>query len=144
MLGQGPDEIAKFLAKTTGLNKTMVGEYLGEREDMCLKVMHAYVDAMNFAGSQFDEAIRWGAKSGLTTDFALLPCCACISVQAHHLTMMVRVAAADPASSHGLLMSRLRQRYGKIWLQSCLQVVSHVGGQDVLEWLPIAGGGTED
>ncbi|KAL3151968.1 hypothetical protein ABBQ32_001092 [Trebouxia sp. C0010 RCD-2024] len=58
MLGQGPDEIAKFLAKTTGLNKTMVGEYLGEREDMCLKVMHAYVDAMNFAGSQFDEAIR--------------------------------------------------------------------------------------
>ena len=58
MLGQGPDEIAKFLAKTTGLNKTMVGEYLGEREDMCLKVMHAYVDAMNFADSQFDEAIR--------------------------------------------------------------------------------------
>lgn len=59
MLGQGPEEIAKFLAKTTGLNKTMVGEYLGEREDMCLKVMHAYVDAMNFADSQFDEAIRW-------------------------------------------------------------------------------------
>ena len=57
-MGQGPDEIAKFLAKTTGLNKTMVGEYLGEREDMCLKVMHAYVDAMNFAGLQFDEAIR--------------------------------------------------------------------------------------
>lgn len=60
MLGQGPEEIAKFLAKTTGLNKTMVGEYLGEREDMCLKVMHAYVDAMNFADMQFDEAIRWG------------------------------------------------------------------------------------
>lgn len=58
MLGQSPDEIAKFLAKTTGLNKTMVGEYLGEREDMCLKVMHAYVDAMNFADLQFDEAIR--------------------------------------------------------------------------------------
>ena len=59
MLGQSPDEIAKFLAKTTGLNKTMVGEYLGEREDMCLKVMHAYVDAMNFADLQFDEAIRY-------------------------------------------------------------------------------------
>ena len=59
MLGQGPEEIAKFLAKTTGLNKTMVGEYLGEREDMCLKVMHAYVDAMNFADAQFDEAIRY-------------------------------------------------------------------------------------
>ena len=59
MLGHSPDEIAKFLAKTTGLNKTMVGEYLGEREDMCLKVMHAYVDAMNFSSLQFDEAIRY-------------------------------------------------------------------------------------
>ena len=58
MLGRSPQEIAKFLAKTTGLNKTMVGEYLGEREDMCLKVMHAYVDAMDFAKSEFDEAIR--------------------------------------------------------------------------------------
>ncbi|DBA82002.1 TPA: hypothetical protein ACH3X1_007704 [Trebouxia sp. C0004] len=58
MLGRSPDEVAKFLAKTTGLNKTMVGEYLGEREDMCLKVMHAYVDAMNFSDAQFDEAIR--------------------------------------------------------------------------------------
>ncbi len=59
MLGRSPDEVAKFLAKTTGLNKTMVGEYLGEREDMCLKVMHAYVDAMNFSDAQFDEAIRY-------------------------------------------------------------------------------------
>ena len=58
MLGRSPQEIAKFLAKTTGLNKTMVGEYLGEREDICLKVMLAYVDAMDFAKSEFDEAIR--------------------------------------------------------------------------------------
>ena len=58
MLGQTPGEIAKFLAKTTGLNKTMVGEYLGEREDMCLKVMHAYVDAMDYTKLEFDEAIR--------------------------------------------------------------------------------------
>ena len=58
MLGQTPGEIAKFLAKTTGLNKTMVGEYLGEREDTCLKVMHAYVDAMDYTKLDFDEAIR--------------------------------------------------------------------------------------
>ena len=58
MLGRAPEDIAKFLAKTSGLNKTMIGEYLGEREDTCLKVMHAYVDAMNFASQDFDEAIR--------------------------------------------------------------------------------------
>lgn len=59
MLGREPEEVAKFLAKTQGLNKTMIGEYLGEREEVCLKVMHAYVDAMDFAGMDFDAAIRY-------------------------------------------------------------------------------------
>lgn len=67
MLGQTPGEIAKFLAKTTGLNKTMVGEYLGEREDMCLKVMHAYVDAMDYTKLEFDEAIRLVKCSGFVS-----------------------------------------------------------------------------
>lgn len=138
MLGQGPDEIAKFLAKTTGLNKTMVGEYLGEREDMCLKVMHAYVDAMNFAGSQFDEAIRSDAGEICFDNswFALLPCSAYSAHQAHQLTMMVYVTIAYPASSQGCNKSRQLRAY--------LQIVSHVGAQDVFEWLPIAWGGTED
>ena len=77
MLGRSPDEVAKFLAKTTGLNKTMVGEYLGEREDMCLKVMHAYVDAMNFTGAQFDEAIRWDKQTLCESN--LLYLCTCVS-----------------------------------------------------------------
>ena len=59
MIGSAPEEVAKFLAKTAGLDKTMIGEYLGEREDTSLKVMHAYVDAMDFAGLDFDESIRW-------------------------------------------------------------------------------------
>ena len=59
MLGRAPEEVAKFLAKTGGLNKTMIGEYLGEREEACLRVMHAYVDAMDFGGSEFDTAIRY-------------------------------------------------------------------------------------
>lgn len=59
MLGREPEEVAKFLAKTQGLNKTMIGEYLGEREEVCLKVMHAYVDAMDFASMDFDAAIRY-------------------------------------------------------------------------------------
>ena len=59
MLGRSPEEVAKFLAKTTGLNKTMIGEYLGEREETCIRVMHAYVDAMDFSGAEFDAAIRY-------------------------------------------------------------------------------------
>ena len=59
MLGRSPEEVARFLAKSSGLNKTMIGEYLGEREDGCLKVMHAYVNAIDFAGVEFDVAIRW-------------------------------------------------------------------------------------
>jgi brefeldin A-inhibited guanine nucleotide-exchange protein len=35
----------------------MIGDYLGEREDFSLKVMHDYVDAMDFAGCDFDDAI---------------------------------------------------------------------------------------
>lgn len=34
------------------------GDYLGEREDFSLKVMHAYVDAMEFSELEFDQAIR--------------------------------------------------------------------------------------
>ncbi|KAJ7513781.1 hypothetical protein O6H91_23G014100 [Diphasiastrum complanatum] len=57
-LGESPEEIAKFLKVTSGLNKTMIGDYLGENEDQALKVMHAYVDSFNFQDLQFDEAIR--------------------------------------------------------------------------------------
>ncbi|KIZ07158.1 Brefeldin A-inhibited guanine nucleotide-exchange protein 2, partial [Monoraphidium neglectum] len=58
MLGPSPEDIAAFLAKTEGLDKTTIGDYLGEREDMALKVMHAYVDAMDFSALEFDTAIR--------------------------------------------------------------------------------------
>lgn len=53
-----PEEIAAFLKSASGLNKTMIGEYLGEREDLPLKVMHAYVDSFELQGMEFDEAIR--------------------------------------------------------------------------------------
>jgi len=34
-----------FLKTTPGLEKTMIGDFLGEREDFSLKVMHAYMDS---------------------------------------------------------------------------------------------------
>ncbi|PWA72449.1 Armadillo-like helical [Artemisia annua] len=57
-VGNTPEEIAEFLKSTSGLNKTLIGDYLGEREDLPLKVMHAYVDSFDFQGMEFDEAIR--------------------------------------------------------------------------------------
>ncbi|PSS24171.1 Brefeldin A-inhibited guanine nucleotide-exchange protein like [Actinidia chinensis var. chinensis] len=57
-VGNSPEEIAAFLKNASGLSKTLIGDYLGEREELSLKVMHAYVDAFDFQGMEFDEAIR--------------------------------------------------------------------------------------
>ncbi|KAK7394890.1 hypothetical protein VNO78_15431 [Psophocarpus tetragonolobus] len=57
-VGNSPEEIAVFLKDASGLNKTLIGDYLGEREELSLKVMHAYVDSFDFQGLEFDEAIR--------------------------------------------------------------------------------------
>ncbi|KAG8074252.1 hypothetical protein GUJ93_ZPchr0006g44990 [Zizania palustris] len=57
-VGESHEEIAAFLKSASDLNKTMIGDYLGEREDLSLKVMHAYVDSFDFQGMEFDEAIR--------------------------------------------------------------------------------------
>ncbi|KOM47940.1 hypothetical protein LR48_Vigan07g164400 [Vigna angularis] len=57
-VGDSPKDIATFLKEASGLNKTMIGDYLGEREELALKVMHAYVDSFNFQDMEFDEAIR--------------------------------------------------------------------------------------
>lgn len=57
-VGDSPEEIAAFLKNASGLDKTLIGDYLGERDDFSLRVMHAYVDSFNFQGTQFDEALR--------------------------------------------------------------------------------------
>ena len=89
MLGRTPEEIAKFLAKTTGLNKTMVGDYLGGREDMCIKVMHAYVDAMDFSGQSLDESIR-----SASPHFTAVPACYCSHDHAYKLLRCLPPVAA--------------------------------------------------
>lgn len=57
-LGKTHEEVAEFLRVTPGLDKTVIGDYLGEREEPMLKVMHAYVDALDFTGLTLDDAIR--------------------------------------------------------------------------------------
>lgn len=59
-IGGSPADVASFLKNnTTSLNETMIGDYLGEREEFSLKVMHAYVDSFNFKEMNFGEAIRF-------------------------------------------------------------------------------------
>ena len=58
LVGEQPADVAKFLTVTTALNKTVIGDYLGERDDYNLSVMHAYVDSMDFTSMGFDGAIR--------------------------------------------------------------------------------------
>lgn len=58
LIGSSPQEVAMFLLQTKSLDKTLVGDYLGDRDDYNLKVMHAYVDAVNFNELEFDNAIR--------------------------------------------------------------------------------------
>ncbi|XP_020576341.1 brefeldin A-inhibited guanine nucleotide-exchange protein 2-like [Phalaenopsis equestris] len=57
-VGDSAEEIASFLKSTSGLSKILIGDFLGEREEFSLKVMHAYVDTFDFHGMEIDEAIR--------------------------------------------------------------------------------------
>ncbi|XVE93040.1 hypothetical protein REPUB_Repub01dG0155800 [Reevesia pubescens] len=59
-VGNSVEEVASFLKNnTSGLNETMIGDYLGEREEFALRVMHAYVDSFNLKSMDFGEAIRF-------------------------------------------------------------------------------------
>ncbi|PSS31559.1 Brefeldin A-inhibited guanine nucleotide-exchange protein like [Actinidia chinensis var. chinensis] len=58
-IDSSPEAVACFLKNTAGLNETMIGDYLGEREEFPLRVMHAYVDSFKFEGMDFGEAIRF-------------------------------------------------------------------------------------
>uniref|UniRef100_A0A2P2KPC1 Brefeldin A-inhibited guanine nucleotide-exchange protein 5 n=4 Tax=Rhizophora mucronata TaxID=61149 RepID=A0A2P2KPC1_RHIMU len=58
LVDSNPASVAQFLRNTPGLDKAMIGDYLGQHEDFPLAVMHAYVDSMEFSGMKFDAAIR--------------------------------------------------------------------------------------
>ncbi|KAI7898637.1 uncharacterized protein BX663DRAFT_442726 [Cokeromyces recurvatus] len=56
---QDPHSVAKFLLTTEGLNKTLIGEYLGEGDAENIAIMHAFVDEMDFSNMKFTEALRF-------------------------------------------------------------------------------------
>jgi len=53
-----PKDVAIFLLNTEGLNKTQIGEYLGEGDEYNIQVMHAFVDQMSFNNLSFVTALR--------------------------------------------------------------------------------------
>jgi len=58
-----PGDVAKFLhTYKNQLDKTVIGDYLGKEKQyqngFCVKVLHEYIDQMNFTDMVFDEAIR--------------------------------------------------------------------------------------
>ncbi|CCG80699.1 putative Guanyl-nucleotide exchange factor [Taphrina deformans PYCC 5710] len=53
-----PKTIATFLLRTEGLNKATIGEYLGEGDAENVKIMHEFVDMLEFEGTKFVEALR--------------------------------------------------------------------------------------
>eukprot|EP00536_Pseudo-nitzschia_multiseries_P010206 jgi/Psemu1/242765/estExt_Genewise1.C_3050016 len=59
-----PADVARFLHKNKDrLEKTQIGEYLGREPEcdngMAKKILHQYVDQMDFDGLVFDKAIRY-------------------------------------------------------------------------------------
>ena len=53
-----PYDIASFLLHSRGLDKAMIGEYLGEGEPENVAAMHAFVDLMDFTRTRFVDALR--------------------------------------------------------------------------------------
>ncbi|XP_030671476.1 cytohesin-4 isoform X2 [Nomascus leucogenys] len=51
-------DIARFLYKGEGLNKTAIGTYLGERDPINLQVLQAFVDCHEFANLNLVQALR--------------------------------------------------------------------------------------
>uniref|UniRef100_A0A1W7RAW6 Brefeldin A-inhibited guanine nucleotide-exchange protein 1 n=1 Tax=Hadrurus spadix TaxID=141984 RepID=A0A1W7RAW6_9SCOR len=58
LLGQTPWDIAEFFHSDDRLDKTQIGDFLGENEKLNKEVMCAYVDQVNFAGKDFVSALR--------------------------------------------------------------------------------------
>ncbi|XP_028395467.1 cytohesin-1-like isoform X2 [Dendronephthya gigantea] len=58
LLNDTPEDIAKFLLEEDGLNKTMIGDYLGENKEPMLSVLQHFVQLQNFKDLLLVEALR--------------------------------------------------------------------------------------
>ena len=58
LLDNTPDSVAAFFHANGALDKTVVGDYMGEDVEFNKKVLHSFAQQMDFRGLSFDEAIR--------------------------------------------------------------------------------------
>ena len=58
LVGTTAEAVAHFFHSHSGLDKTAIGEYMGDEAAFNKQVMYAYVEQMEFAGMAFDEGIR--------------------------------------------------------------------------------------
>lgn len=54
-----PESISQFIHSNPGLDKTALGDFLGEGEAVNIRILHAYVDCMDFTGLTFENALRF-------------------------------------------------------------------------------------
>lgn len=57
-LEKTPEDIASFLMKGEGLNKTAIGEFLGEKNDFNLKVLDSFIELHDFTNLLLVQALR--------------------------------------------------------------------------------------
>lgn len=58
ILQNSPESIARFLFEGEGLNKTAIGDYLGERNEFNMKVLDTFVNLHNFTELILVQALR--------------------------------------------------------------------------------------
>ncbi|XP_052264736.1 brefeldin A-inhibited guanine nucleotide-exchange protein 1-like isoform X3 [Dreissena polymorpha] len=58
MLGTSPDDIAELFHNDDRLDKTMIGDFIGDNDKFNKEIMYAYVDQLNFAEMNFVSALR--------------------------------------------------------------------------------------
>ncbi|XP_033118471.1 cytohesin-1-like isoform X2 [Anneissia japonica] len=58
LLKNTPEEVAQFLHKGEGLNKTAIGDYLGGRDEFNIKVLEAFVNLHEFNDMILVQALR--------------------------------------------------------------------------------------
>uniref|UniRef100_A0A4W3I1Y6 Cytohesin-3-like n=1 Tax=Callorhinchus milii TaxID=7868 RepID=A0A4W3I1Y6_CALMI len=58
LLCRNEEDIAKFLYKGEGLNKTAIGDYLGERDPMNIRILQSFVELQEFSDLNLVQALR--------------------------------------------------------------------------------------
>lgn len=58
LLGGTAEELAKFLHSEERLDKTNIGDFLGDNDDFNKEIMYTYVDQMDFVNLDFVAALR--------------------------------------------------------------------------------------